>query len=62
MKEGDPLYGTVYHVGDYLPDEHNLVVPMMNGKLSSNKILETELRQTGMMYMMTQMAMGLSLT
>lgn len=20
MKEGDPLYGTVYHVGDYLPD------------------------------------------
>lgn len=19
MKEGDPLYGTVYHVGDYLP-------------------------------------------
>ena len=42
--------------------EHNLVVPMMNGKHSSSKILETELRQTGMMYMMTQMAMGLSLT
>ena len=20
MKEGDPLYGTIYHVGDYLPD------------------------------------------
>lgn len=20
MKEGDPLYGSVYHVGDYLPD------------------------------------------
>ena len=41
MKEGDPLYGTVYHVGDYLPDGTQFREPMMNGKLSSNKILKS---------------------
>ncbi|MGN0428305.1 MAG: hypothetical protein ACI4F0_10925 [Agathobacter sp.] len=42
MKEGDPLYGTVYHVGDYLPCGTQFVGTMEEFKaLTAKEMVET---------------------